>query len=93
MYYAKCTFKQKYFKLIAFFSVYVICTGMLILTGFTWFHTLCEVSSYCVPCTRLKLLRRIQVLKPAMLILSRVLVTNKTGSGLDERVYLLLIHT
>jgi hypothetical protein len=26
-------------------------------------------------------------------ILSRVLVTNNVGSGLDERVYLLLIHT
>jgi hypothetical protein len=26
-------------------------------------------------------------------ILSRVLVTNNAGSGLDERVYLLLIHT
>jgi hypothetical protein len=27
------------------------------------------------------------------IILSRVLVTNNAGSGLDERVYLLLIHT
>jgi hypothetical protein len=26
-------------------------------------------------------------------ILSRALVTNNAGSGLDERVYLLLIHT
>jgi hypothetical protein len=26
-------------------------------------------------------------------VLSRVLVTNNAGSGLDERVYLLLIHT
>jgi hypothetical protein len=37
--------------------------------------------------------RRNDLLKSRNLILSRVLVTNNAGSGLDERVYLLLIHT